>query len=229
MNPSRVVGWDASWSWHNADGLAFLEGQSLVGTARTRGEETLRRILEFEPGYLAIDAPLVVPNETGGRPVDRLVGKRFHRWKIACYPGNRTRMAKVLEQVAELRRAGYRATSRPDPAGGIGEVYPHLSIVRLFGLDERIPYKKGPVARKRVEFGRLQGHLRAWLGREGFTPAGEVGELLRQPWSKAVEDQVDAILCALTGWNHLEYDGRRSEVIGDEEGGFIVFPGIDRG
>ncbi len=219
-----MVGWDASWSWRNADGLAFLDGRRLVATARTRGDETLRRILEFEPGYIAIDAPLVVPNETGGRPVDRLVARHFHRWKIACYPGNRARMAKVLAQVAELEAAGYRATSRPDRAGGIGEVYPHLSIVRLFGLDERIPYKKGRVARKRVEFARLQGHLRAWLGRQGFEPAGDVAALLEQRWSKAVEDQVDAILCALTGWNHLEYDGRRSEVIGDEREGFIVCP-----
>lgn len=43
------------------------------------------------------------------------------------------------------------------------EVYPHPAMVRLFGLDQRIPYKRGRVEIRRREFRRLQEELRLCL------------------------------------------------------------------
>ena len=39
--------------------------------------------------WVAIDAPLVVPNATGQRPVDRLVTRQYGRFHAGAYPANR--------------------------------------------------------------------------------------------------------------------------------------------
>jgi len=52
----------------------------------------------------------------------------------------------------------------------------------------------------------------------------ETRNLLRQKWSKPVEDRTDALFCALIGMWHWMYLGERSEVIGDQKTGFILLP-----
>lgn len=108
----------------------------------------------------------------------------------------------------------------------MAEVYPHPAMVRLFGLSERIPYKRGAVEVRRREFQRLQTKLRACL-REHF-PALQVSRdlagLLRMPWTKDVEDQTDAFFCALIGYWHWLHEGQRTETLGDLATGFILVP-----
>jgi predicted RNase H-like nuclease len=106
------------------------------------------------------------------------------------------------------------------------EVYPHPAMVRLFDIEERIPYKKGRAADRRRHFQELQGHLRRCL--DAHFPKLErsdgLEELLDQPWSKPVEDRIDAVFCALIGYWHWLHVGRRSEVLGDLYTGFILVP-----
>jgi predicted RNase H-like nuclease len=106
------------------------------------------------------------------------------------------------------------------------EVYPHPAMVRMFGLPRIVKYKKGSVLERRKEFGRLQKLIRKIL-REKFSKL-EMGEetkrLLREPWTKPVEDRTDALFCALIGLWHWMYQGRKSEVIGDKRTGFILLP-----
>jgi len=106
------------------------------------------------------------------------------------------------------------------------EVYPHPAMVRMFGLPRIIKYKKGSVAERRKEFRRLQGLMRKLMKRRfpGLTLNQETRNLLRQKWSKPVEDRTDALFCALIGMWHWMYRGKRSEVIGDLKTGFILLP-----
>ena len=48
--------------------------------------------------------------------------------------------------------------------------------------------------------------------------------VLSARWTKPAEDRLDALLCALVGYYHWRHDGRRSEVLGDLETGFILVP-----
>ncbi len=111
------------------------------------------------------------------------------------------------------------------------EVFPHPATIRLFGLEQIVKYKRGPVAARRAEFARLQGLLRECL-RTRFAP-GEWPEtpaltaVLSAPWTKPAEDRLDALLCALVGYHHWRHDGRRSETLGDLETGFILVPAAD--
>jgi predicted RNase H-like nuclease len=106
------------------------------------------------------------------------------------------------------------------------EVYPHPAMVRMFGLPRIIKYKKGSVAERRKEFRRLQGLMRKLMKRRfsGLTLNQETRNLLRQKWSKPVEDRTDALFCALIGMWHWMHRGKRSEVIGDLKTGFILLP-----
>ena len=82
------------------------------------------------------------------------------------------------------------------------------------------------VAEKRREFRRLQGLIAALLAAEFpfLERDDETEALLRERWTKPVEDRVDALFCALIALWHIHHKGRRSEVIGDLQTGFILLP-----
>ena len=52
----------------------------------------------------------------------------------------------------------------------------------------------------------------------------ETRRLLRRVWTKDTEDQTDALLCALIGWQWATRGRRAMEIIGDERTGFMVLP-----
>jgi predicted RNase H-like nuclease len=96
----------------------------------------------------------------------------------------------------------------------------------MFGLPRIIKYKKGSVVERRKEFQRLQGLMGKLMKRKfpGLTLNQETRNLLREKWSKQVEDRTDALYCALIGMWHWMHRGKRSEVIGDRQTGFILLP-----
>ena len=231
-----VAGLDLAWGERRPDGLCLLRGEGKrvveVRHALTRGDAALLAWLREQvpsgvPLLLCLDAPVVCPNRTGARPVDRLTHRIFHRVQAAAHPANRALCVRPLRIVRRLQRAGFSiATDWPSTRRALVEVFPHPATVRWFGLSCTIKYKRGPVADRRREFARLQRLLRRWLGatapeilREPATAA-----LLRTPWTKDIEDQTDALLGALVG-RQWAVAGRRSlEVLGDHRTGFIVVP-----
>ena len=106
------------------------------------------------------------------------------------------------------------------------EVFPHPAMVRWLGLERIVKYKRGPVWARRGEFARLQGLIReflpAWFPELAGSAALE--ETLAARWTKPDEDRLDALVCALIGYQHWRDDGRSSEIIGDVDTGFILLP-----
>jgi len=231
-----VIGVDLAWGERRPDGLCLLRGQGRrimeVRHALTRGEGVLLSWIRDhtdpeEPLLLCLDAPVVCPNRTGARPVDRLMHRLFHREEAGAHPANRTLCARPLRVVRSLQRAGFSvATDWPATRRAVIEVFPHPATVRWFGLARTIKYKRGPVTARRREFARLQRLLRAWLAEQApeILRRPATAALLRAPWTKDVEDQTDALLCALVG-RQTALGGRRAvEVLGDLRTGFIILP-----
>lgn len=231
-----IIGVDLAWGDKKADGVCFLRAKKtsgrILGYDYPQGDQALvasieSRIRDSEEILMTIDAPLVLPNVTGTRPVDRLTHRMFHREHAACHPANLRkcpRPPRVLGRLASLGivpgwevRKGMRVAA---------EVYPHPAMVRLFRLPRIVKYKKGSVREKRKEFKRLQRLMRKLIkdhfGRLRLD--AESVRLLRETWSKPVEDRLDALFCALIGYWHWRYRGKRSEVIGDIRTGFILLP-----
>lgn len=236
-----LAGIDLAWGEIKSDGVCFITYDQhrrrarLTGYAYPHGDYALSaaiaaRLAPGQGAFLAIDAPIVCPNLTGARPVDRLTHTLFHRQHAACHPANLGKCPRPPRVLARLATdlgfsAGWGVTFA-EAERFAAEVYPHPAMVRLFRLERIIKYKKGPIAEKRAEFVRLQRLLTALLERDFpfLSLDAETPTLIGEPWSKPVEDRTDALFCALIALHHVHYAGARSQVLGDADTGFILLP-----
>jgi len=231
-----LIGVDLAWGDKMHDGVCFLESDGnrgkVMGFGYPQGDRELMKLLgetsrNYQNVFVTVDAPIVCPNRTGTRPVDRLTHRMFHRQHAACHPANTSRCPRPTRVARLLARKGFSIGWEVGKAKKTAaEVYPHPAMVRMFGLPRIIKYKKGSVAERSKEFQRLQGLMQKLMKRRfpRLTLNQETRNLLRQKWSKPVEDRTDALFCALIGMWHWMYLGKRSEVIGDRKTGFILLP-----
>ena len=231
-----LIGVDLAWGEKMHDGVCFVEldgvGGRVLGFGYPQGDRELMKLIgetsrNYQTVFVTVDAPIVCPNRTGTRPVDRLTHRMFHREHAACHPANLMRCPRPPRVARLLQRKGFRVGWGTRVGGRwVAEVYPHPAMVRMFGLPRIIKYKKGSVAERRKEFQGLQGLMGKLMKRSfpGLTLNQETRNLLREKWSKPVEDRTDALFCALIGMWHWMHRGKRSEVIGDRKTGFILLP-----
>jgi predicted RNase H-like nuclease len=249
----RFVGVDLAWSDRNASGIAVLEGDHtgarLVTEPRTaRGvtavAEAVAAACPDGPAFVAVDAPLCVPNQTGRRPCERELARDFARFHAGPHPANRTRLAAWDGAVAGERLAALLSVrgfaADPDPRRDrrcrrrlLFEAFPHPAIVVLFGLRERLPYKKGDPAHRRTGLDRLRGLVRSALTiadppllssppLEAFC-ATALHEL-RGAALKGYEDRLDAIVCAYIALFYWAWGDSRCRIYGDVASGHVIVP-----
>ena len=175
---------------------------------------------------------------TRRRWVDPEIGWRFWQYKEFAYPASAA-VANGWTTGIELGRAlqarGFALDLEMRRGGGhrrvAVEVYLHTIHVRLFELDERLPYKKGRVADRRQAMQLYQQHLREIAEREvpGILDnarlqdalASETAEMARGKALKRLEDTLDGLTCALAAWLAWRTpDGW--EMIGDLNGYILV-------
>ena len=228
------VGIDLAWSAKARTGLAAVDiSGRLIGSAAVVTDDDIASWIGHQPGRVvvaAVDAPLVVPNETGQRVGENQVAKAYGRYGASPYPSNRSNPLFDPARAATLAdRFGW--TSDPDHRGTVQspaciEVYPHPAMVGLFALPSRILYKKGST--RAAGFAALVQHFETvlelrltenerWLDLKRIVAAPQPGDLTR------IEDEIDAILCAHLAW--LWH--RRPEalqVYGSLAEGYIVAP-----
>lgn len=232
---SLVVGVDLAWGERRSDGVCVVRVRgsraAVVGYASPHGDDELVATLAShlsprEPALLAIDAPIVCRNATGARPVDVLMHRLFHREHAGCHPANLTTCPRPARLLSRLAGEGFVAGTDLREPRLAAEVYPHAALVRFLGLPRIVKYKRGPAAERRAEFARLQQLLGELLSlRFAFVAPGPATRaLLAAPWTKDVEDRVDALVCALVGLWHVHHRGRLSDVLGDLESGFLLLP-----
>jgi len=228
------VGIDLAWGTKARTGMAVVDdaGRLLQSGAVRTDDEINDWLRTFAGGVVvaAVDAPLVVPNETGQRRCETEISRAFWRYKIGAHSSNRSRAEFDPPRAATLAdRFGWSV----DPArhGSVAapvciEVYPHPAMVGLFGLAERITYKSGPL---RAEgFTQLVRHFTSidelrlsesprWVELSRIVADPKPGDLTR------IEDELDAILCAHLAWLWHHRPGSL-QVYGSLEDGYIVAP-----
>lgn len=231
-----IIGVDLAWGERKPDGVCFIEARRrsarMAGFAYPQGDDALigaltRMSERNQSVFITVDAPIVCPNRTGTRPVDRLTHTMFHREHAACHPANLTKCPRPVRIRRKLEALGFRTGWEIGHGKRtVAEVYPHPAIVRLFRLPRIIKYKKGKVTERKREFRRYQRLIVRSLLHDFSTLAldEQTRVLLSASWSKPAEDKTDALLCALIGLWHWQYAGKRSQVIGDVETGFILLP-----
>jgi len=229
-----MVGIDLAWGERNRDGLCLIRADgptaSVEESGWTPGDDSLQELLRTrvgdQPCVMAVDAPLVCPNRTGSRPVDRLTHRLFGHQHAGCHPSNARLCARPLRIARLLQSQGYLlGWDLAEPRLAM-EVYPHPAMVRWFGLERILKYKRGTVAERRREFRRYQSLLRSCLQfRFPELLPGPVGEgLLEALYSKEAEDRIDALFCALIAYHHWRHQGLQTQILGDAQHGFLALP-----
>ena len=232
---SLFVGIDLGWS-SGATGVAAVDGAgSLIASGRVKTDDEIADWLAAQPGTVvvaAVDAPLIVPNESGQRVPERLIGQTFGGFGASAHTSNRTRFGGGKTRALGLaQRFGWVVDPRALTGGDVGvciEVYPHPAIVGLFQLPYRLDYKKGNAQRRASGFSLFVQHLESIpeLNLAGHPRWGQLKQALSAPGPgdlDRVEDELDAILCAHLAWLWHHQPGAL-RVYGTVEDGYIVAP-----
>lgn len=251
------LGLDLAWGKKNTSGGCVVSCTAIPGSRASVLEytETLGdddEIVEWVQRWndtpearkggllLGVDAPLLVPNETGKRPCETELGKRFAKFQAGAHPANRTifgddvRGERLVERMAKIGivHDPYLNEPRQTNARQAMEVFPHPAHVVLFRLAKTLKYKPKPKRTYETRWAAMNEYCRLLRSLAQFGPAldlpadwppadvsGLVGAKL-----KRLEDGLDALSCAyivLWYWHH----GRAgAEVLGDMTDGYVVIP-----
>lgn len=185
------------------------------------------------PVIAAIDAPTIIPNATGMRVPDRLAHQWYGRYHAGCYPANQSRpFAQRLVAFAEALTARglcHAPTLTPRQMGRYQiEVFPHPAMVNLFRLPRILKYKKGRLADRRRELSRLRQLILTVLPKLEPALPLESTDLPLIPQTgralKAVEDQLDSLICAYVAAHYWWWGCDRNQILGSRAEGYIVVP-----
>lgn len=235
MAEAVALGIDLSWSDKNRSGCVALDSSGEVVDARllTTDDELLEWVAEMAApdASVAVDAPLLVPNETGGRPCESEVGRAYGARKASPYSSSRSHLLKNHgrirgeDLVDRLNRLGFGDPwSHQDRT--VLEVYPHPALVEAFSLDERLLYKKGKVDVRRQGLRNLMALVGCLVNADpplrGLTI--EIDDAVRGQRLKDIEDLLDAHVCAWLAalWQH--HGRSRMRLFGDADSGHIAVP-----
>jgi predicted RNase H-like nuclease len=232
---SLFLGVDLGWST-GATGLAVVDDRGrLTASARLRSDDEIAEWIAAQPGRVvvaAVDAPLIVPNETGQRVPERLIGQAFGGFGASAHTANRTRFPGGDTRAKRLaQHFGWSVDPRTPTGGDVDvciEVYPHPAMVGLFELPYRLDYKKGNDQRRAPGFQSLVQliesvpeldlvHSPRWAQLKRDLSEPRPGDLNR------VEDEVDAIVCAHLAWL-WHHRPSTLQVYGDVDAGYIIAP-----
>ena len=239
---NTFIGVDLGW-YGKPSGLASIgldgSGLRLRNIARLESVDEILRWVQSEAGsgsaLAAVDAPLVIPNQSGIRPAERELNRDFRRFHAGCHAANLGRpfarnvpaFSQRLEALGFVHGAGI--TPRQQGRFQI-EVHPHAATINLFGLNRIVKYKRGPREHRARELRRLRRLMLLHLPE--LDPALPLHPALplrlpivpRTGILKPIEDQIDAVLCAYLAAHWWTWARARNRVYGTEEGGYIVVP-----
>jgi predicted RNase H-like nuclease len=237
---NTFLGVDLGW-YGKPTGLASisLEGPELRLRNIVRLETRLQTFdeilgwIQTEAGHgsavAAVDAPLVIPNQTGIRLAERELNRDYRRFHAGCHAANLGRpfARNVMAFSRRLQELGFGhgANMQPRQEGRFQiEIHPHAATVSLFALPRIVKYKRGLREARANELRRLRTLALTHL------PKGDPPLSLRLPAipstgsTKPVEDQIDAVLCAYIGAYWWFWGTRRNTLYGSQAEGYIVVP-----
>lgn len=240
-----VIGIDLAWQ--SARNTSAAAAASLQGTTLTLHDlkndlDSVDAVTAFVTSHpetrgVAVDASLIINNQTGQRVCERELGRVYGSRKATCHASNRTLYPEPcsVDLAGRLARHGYSHLGPPGESRWQIECYPHPAIIEIFGLAERYRYKKGDVASRRDGQVGLAGlirqlerspvlHLRI-DARFDSVLDGSAIQAKRGAALKRNEDALDAIVCTyIAGLYAIRVDGC---VYGNVRDGYIYVPQVN--
>jgi len=143
MNSNTFIGIDLAWkSKHNPTGFAVLQGDR--EGSRLTAQSTIfpeMHVADFVCAHasadtvIAIDAPLIIINETGQRICETAVGKQYGSREASCHTTN-LRLYPSASSVALTAELMYHGFVHVDPKNPQLRIYQKRSNTRE-GLSSR--------------------------------------------------------------------------------------------
>ncbi|MBI9012373.1 MAG: DUF429 domain-containing protein [Clostridiales bacterium] len=214
------IGVDLAWTYKNETGFCVLDDNLnciFCDADIYSDSELIKMINLYEFKIVSVDAPLIVKNETGGRNCDSLLMKHaIHNRYLKLYATSRNYMLRTFKTIRgeEL----YRLLLKEGFVLGedLTETYPTGIFLSL--MPELFDNKYKLSSRLSLEV--LLTHAREVL--DVLVDLGvknmpiELETIKTKKAYKHVEDQIDALLCAV----HCYYFDKRESItfIGDDNG-----------
>jgi len=233
---NTFIGVDLGW-YGKPSGLASisLEGSALRlrNSARLESVEEILCWIQTEAAggsaVAAVDAPLVIRNQSGIRPAERELNADFRRFHAGCHAANLGRpfAPKVISFSRKLQALGFDhgASMTPRQEGLFQiEVHPHAATVSLFGLDRIVKYKRGRREQRARELGRLRKLAMSHLPTLDPSLSARFPSVPKTGNLKPTEDKIDAILCAYIAAHWWVWATERNRLYGDQDSGYIIVP-----
>ncbi|RZM81283.1 DUF429 domain-containing protein [Pseudoalteromonas rubra] len=182
---------------------------------------------------IAIDAPLIIENQTGQRECEKQLSRDYGSRKASCHTSNTTlypAAASVALSLA-LQEQGFEHLALTQWQI---ECYPHPAMIECFELPERLLYKKGDVATRKAGQRALasliaqlaSSRVLAFEIPESFSHilSEDYIESLSGQTLKSNEDALDAIFCLyIAGLYQIQAPGM---AYGCDQQGYIWVPQV---
>ncbi len=205
---SLYIGIDLAWGEKNPSGFCIAKKQKnklkIVDAKLLYSiDEIIDEILKHKDHklYVGVDAPLVVPNESGNREIEKEFNKDFAAYKISMLPANKKLLTKYSPKIRsvvlfdKLSELGFKRDYSSDKV--IYEVYTHSTIAMLWNDHKILPYKRKKG--RNTAFIKEQLHIyKKHLLKEFYTHEILKDDLinLRGKKLKDYEDLLDSLTCA---------------------------------
>ena len=240
----KFIGIDLGWQ-SGASGLCCLDWHNncleiIDLTTKLEIESILTWIDRFvsrtESALIAVDAPTLIPNQTGMRLPDKLTHKYFGRYHAGCYPANLNRpfAQRTVNFGLSLEQRGFLHAPkiRPQQPGRYQiEVFPHPATINLFGLEQILKYKKGRLDNRATELSKLNNYIVTILptliptiSPDSLPTVPIIPPKITGKELKNIEDQLDSLLCAYVAAHWWYWGKERNLVLGDINRGYIIVP-----
>ena len=235
----RLAGIDLAWrSDKNPTAIAIgtLDSDCLVIEAIVSAVYSVSEVINTLGKFdrllgIAIDAPLIIGNESGQRVCEKEIGVAYGSRKASCHTSNKQLYpdASSVELSKRLSDIGFIHSGTEKWQI---ECYPHPAIIEIFGLEERLMYKKGRVSEMKSGQIALAGFIRSlsfspiiklnWSNDVSSCMDSDYIESLSGQDLKNNEDVLDSILCLYIA--ALYSKGSLGKAFGNINDGYIWVP-----
>lgn len=238
------IGIDLAWTYKNESGICVISGSGEVeflGAGIYSNEEILEIIKNYsvDEMCIAIDAPLIVNNETGSRGAEgALMRAEIHGHRLSAFNSNRSYFMKVFGDIRGETLMKMIQREYPDTEVGFSEsksniieTFPTGICCGLFPEIYPVKYKR----KTKISFEETCRQMEILLNRlerietaEGHI-SGLISKLAADASSftrkehKHAEDKIDAFLCAY-GMYSIYHGRAEGMMFGNIEDGFMVVP-----
>ena len=252
----KFIGIDLAWTYKNETGLCILDGSGKIDylDAQVYTDEDMVEIIKKyadEDLCIAVDAPLVLENETGAREADRLLSKaKINGNQVKLFMANRNFFIKHYKQVrgevlaGKIKKAlddsgtrntkfGFLAKDNQNtlietfPTGIICGLFPEIYPVK-YKVKGKVPYADSNAALHKIlkricQIERDENKVNGLIEHFDFEDKKNIREKVTRKTHKHIEDKMDAFLSAYGLYSI--YKGEADPLsFGEIHDGFITIP-----